>query len=301
MQSENQVILPQIVEGFFQNQFLEMSQEEYHLTRDAVHYSTLKEMIKSPHAYYHALKYPRKQTKIMKFGTLAHLAILEGSKFLSNYVVEPEFQGLTKEGIMSTRSKAAMEAKKEWHDNLKPGTEIVTQKEFDDLRFMMDSMLSHKFVQEILKDGIPEAKGIWIDPATKLKNVFSADFLSNDCNLLVDVKTTQDCDWYAFRRSVESLHYYLQVAKYSRGIEAITGKEPQEKVWLTIESVAPYEVRVHFVDPFYQDAGAKELRRCLSQVKTCIQTGLWPQGQTIIESGEPTMSFRQHHELRGVE
>ena len=154
------LVLPKFVDESFENKVINISHEEYHLMRDHVHSSSLMNMVKSPHAFMHYAKHPKKPTKQMRFGTIAHGVILEGQKFLDKFQVQPIFKGLTKDGKETTPMAASSvkEQYQEWLASLPEGAEIMTQEDHDKLMFMLDSMLNHKFVMEVIKDGFPEHK-----------------------------------------------------------------------------------------------------------------------------------------------
>jgi len=291
----------EVVKGLFENRWAEnLSEEEYHADKTAVNSSSLKEMIRSPAAYYDAYVNGKKPTKAMKFGTLAHMAILEGDKFRSRYVVEPVFQGMTQNGIMSERSKVALQKKAEWYQSLPQGTTVVTKEELDMLLRMIDSMVNNKDAFEILSKGKAEAKGYFVDEETGLKCRFMADFISFNLNALVDIKTTTDCKWEKFRSSVEELRYDVQMAMYEQGVKAITGKSSDHRLWLTIETVRNFECRVHEVDPMYDETGLYEYRYCMKRLSDCIKENKFPQGQVLIEYGQPSFWFKQEYQLKGV-
>lgn len=290
------MILPSIVDSNFENKIFEASHNEYHSIKDAVHSSSLKNMLTSPHAYKYFLEHPAEQTKSMKFGTLAHEALLEGSSFLANYVVQPIFVGYTKDG-KETTSMAASDVKRqytEWISQLPRNAQIMTQSEYDRLRWMMDSLLNHKFVQDVLKDGLPEHKMMWRDPVSGFKCVCSHDFVSYKNDIWVDVKTTTSPKWVDFRRNgVEKYRYDLQAAFYEKGIEAVHGKKLGDRVWIAIQSEPPWQVFVHYVDPYYMESGGLSMRNALRDLKTSIKNNSWPQAQVMVEAGEPSPWFKQ--------
>ena len=295
----SELVLPEINPDFETKEFTG-TEEGYRATKNAVHYSDLVHMIKSPHAYIMNKKRPREATPAMRFGVLAHKAILEGKDFLEEYIVEPIFKGLTQDGkeTTSANAKSVQAAKAEWYAQLKPGQKVVTQDDYDKLGFMMESLLSHKFVQEIFKEGRPEVRGQFKDPSTQFGVTFANDFLTFDCNSWIDLKTCSDSSEFSFKRSVEDRRYDLQCFMYNKGNELVFGKMPREKVWIALENIWPFECRVHFVDPFYEESGAYEYKRCMRLLKECVQSNKWPQGQTIVESLEPTPWFRGYYDLR---
>lgn len=297
--NREELVLPEINPNFETKELLG-GEDEYRAIRNAVHYSDLKHMIKSPHAFMWNLKNRKPATPTMKFGVMAHKAILEGKDFLDEYIVEPIFKGLTIDGkeTTSANAKSVQAAKSEWYSQLSPIQKVITQDEYDKLGFMMESLLSHKFVQEIFKAGRPEVRGQFLDPASQIGVTYANDFLTFDCHTWVDLKTCASSDAHDFRRSVEKLRYDLQAAIYIKGTSAVYKKEPKEKVWIALENVAPYECRVHYIDPYYEESGAYEFRECMTKLKHCLKEKKWPQGQAAVEMLEPTAWHRSYYDLR---
>lgn len=289
-------------EGFQAHWKPDMTEEQYHADKSAVNSTSLRRMLKSPKAFYHSFFLDEKEesTPAMKFGTLAHMAILEGAKFKEKYIVMPEFLGLTQDGKMSAQSKAAKEKKAAWLSDVPQGSLVVTIEERDRLFAMIDSVLSHEHAYKLFSQGKPEAIGYWRDQETGIKCKLKADFVSFNLNALVDVKTTTDCRWDEFRDSVEGNRYDVQNAFYREGLEAITGKDTDHRIWLAIESKAPYEVGVYEVPPQYEGSGKYEVRKCLRRIKSCIDQWSWPQAQVEIEFGEMSPWFYKRYELTGA-
>lgn len=286
------IVYPEINPSF-ETKPLNISESEYHAFRSAVHYSSLKNILKSPHAYSWFVRHPKAPTPAMKFGTLAHKAILEGRDFLENYIVEPVFKGLTLDGKTTTsaNSLAVKQAKAEWYDQLDTKQLVVSQEEYDRLGFMMDSLVAHPFVQDVFKDGRPEVRGQWLDEETSIGCVFAQDFLSFNFDTQLDVKTCRDSSDWAFAKTVETQKYYLQDAMYAIGAEKVFGKMPRYRAWIAIENCEPWECRVHFVDALYQEVGAFEFAKGMKTLKRCIESGKWPQAQTAVLGLSPSGYF----------
>lgn len=271
----------------------------YHADKNFVNSSSLKKMVKSPFAFHNAFYGTSEQpTESMKFGTLAHLALLQGSKFREKYIVMPEFESRTADGRLS-ESKATKYYKEqmaEWKSTMPTDAILVTAEERDRLFSMVDSLLSHNMAMNLLKDGKPEIAGYWKDPETGVACRMQADFISFNLNALIDVKTTQDCEWELFRKSVEGFHYSFQMAMYAEGIKQITGKKPDHIAWIAIESKAPFEVRVYEMSPQYEAIGNHDFRFALRKLKECIDRGSFEQGQKEIEMAEPSVWFFKKYE-----
>lgn len=291
-------MFPKFVDSSFENKVLDISAEEYHLRTDCVHSSSLKNILKSPHAYKFLLENKQAETPSLKIGTIAHGAILEGQSFLNKYVVQPVFVGLTKEG-KETTSMNALSVKQqyqEWLAALPEGSLIMTQAENDKLMFMIDSLVNHKFVFELLKNGTPEYKKQWRDPVTGLACISSDDFVSFDNDVWIDIKTTTNCEWEDFRRSVEKYGYDFQAAFYARGHKEVHRKDFRDKLWISIENQPPYNCRVHYVSPYYLEAGEIKVRDAMRELSHAIKYNEWNQRQNIIEVGEPSFYYKQKYD-----
>lgn len=290
-------MLPLIVDESFENKILDISQEEYHARKDCVHYSSLKHILKSPHSYYYHIHNPISQTPSMRVGSIAHTCILEGHEFLNKFVVAPTFEAATLDGKISTRSKAAKEKMEEWKKSLPVGTEVITQKESDTLRYMIDSIMNNKVALAVLKDSDPEIKFNWRDESTGLQSICSIDFISHKNQIQGEFKTTTDCRWRHFKRQIEDddLLYYLQVAIYDAGVRAVYGNGLNHKVWVVTETKPPYETRVYEVHAGYLNAGNILYRRAMRELYTSIKNNSWPQGQVMVEDGLPDKWFLDYY------
>lgn len=283
--------------------WIEKPIEDYHFDRNAVNFSALKHMDKSEHAFarvYWGLQRPA--TARMKFGSLAHMAILEGSKFKARYVVMPEFESKTADGKISNSKNTSYykDQVKRWTDEQPKDAIIVSDEEREKIFRMLDSVLSNKKASKLLMSGVPEAVGYWKDPITGINMRMAADFISFDLGILVDLKTCQDVRWEYFRKSVESYRYDLQMMFYSEGIKNITGKEPQSRAWITIESEEPHEVRIHEVGAHYETIGSFEYRKSLDKLKRAIDNKSFPQSNDEILVGEPSHWFLRKYLQMGV-
>ena len=74
---------------------------------DAINWSTLKHIQRSPAHFKYLLDNPPKQTAAQSFGVAVHEAILEPDKFQENYIIAPDLDKRTK-------------AYKEWAETVDP-------------------------------------------------------------------------------------------------------------------------------------------------------------------------------------
>ncbi len=281
----------------------ELVTDQYHADKTALNFSSVKHVKKSPYAFAGSFWGPPKEpTPAMKFGTLVHMAILEPMKFKTKYVVQPEFTGYTQKGELTTslNCKEVKDKIARWQMDQEPGAVIVTEQEREDIFCMIDSVLSHPMASKLLTNGQPETPGYWIDPTTGLPCRMMPDFLAFNADTLTDFKTCADSSWEAFRKSVEKLHYDVQMAMYDDGVFHITGIRPQHNVWLATENVFPFETRVHEVDPIYKAAGRFQYRENMNKIKQCLKNGEFPQGQLDIIMSQPSSYYFKEYEQKGA-
>lgn len=259
-----------------------MNDETYHADKTSVSNSTLKvaELVSLKSFYHSFFVAERKEpSQDMKFGKLAHMAILEGTQFKERYRVMPEFVGPTLDGKMSAQSKAAKEKRAAWIADQPPGTIITTMAERDQILGMIDSLLSHAKANDFLRTGIAEVSGFYRDPVTGIRCRIRPDFMCRKRRIITELKTTMDCSEKAFQWQIfgdrSGLWYAMQLAMQMEGFKIIEGKPIEAAAWVAIEREAPYEVAVHPMWPAVQDLGHIRYRRALTKVKEGIDSGVW--------------------------
>lgn len=297
-----ELILPRIADPKkFKNTWIDVSTEEYHSDKTAANYSSLKHMLRSPAAYLYNLQNQTPASKQMQYGTIIHMALLESEKFKSMYVVEPIFSGVTKSGEVTT-SKNASDVKRkyeDWRNSLLPGALVVTQEQLDGLNGITKSMISNPKILAAVSNGIPEAKGTWIDLDTGIVCRMAIDLWMPDQRYLLDGKTTsKSAEWDQFRKNVENMHYDMQLAMYCDGVEAITGNHPNFTGWIAIEQMGPWEIELHLAHELYIEVGRWKYKTCLKKLKKCIETGVFPQRQheTDFQMPEPSAYYFKNYE-----
>lgn len=261
-----------------------VSIEDYHADKTCVSNSTLKLATQySPKKFHHRffMAGEKSDTKPMKIGRLAHMALLEGAKFCERYVVMPEFVGLTLDGKVSAQSKQAKDKRAAWLDDQPPTALIVTEQERDKIVGMIDSILSHKMASDFLSAGIAETSGYFTDAKTGIRCRIRPDFMCEKRRFITEFKTTRDCresefKWDIYGERYDSKWYDFQLAMQGVGFQAITGKPLEVAAWVAVETEAPYEVAVHPMTLPVQELGEIKLRRALDVVKACIDSGSWP-------------------------
>jgi hypothetical protein len=227
---------------------------------DAINYSSLKMLLRSPKHYRHYLDNGSRETRDMFKGTTSHVAILEPERFAIDYAV---FPGKAKRG-------AAWESFKTEHADVA----IIKAGELTEAIAMRDAVRADPLASAYLSNGRHEVTLVWIDQETGLKLKGRVDWLRND-NVLVDVKTARDATPFFFSGSVAKLLYHVQCAMYLDAVETITGQEARFVV-LAIEKSAPYDVVPYAVPEPVLGVGRDEYRRLLRLLIECRKENRWP-------------------------
>lgn len=298
MELNKQLLLNLFGPADFENKWVyDLGKEEYHADKTAINSSSLKWMLKSPNAFYRSFFEGRHKepTESMKYGTLCHMAILEGRKFKERHIVIPDFG--------DQRTKINKEKKKTFLDEVSQSVEnpvFVEQDDFDKIIDSIDALLSHKEASKLLSNGVAEVTGYFICPITGLRKKMQIDFLSYNVHCQVDVKTTKETEWEFFRRSFESYRYDFQMAFYDHGIEVITKKAPEHTAIVAIDNQFPYEVEVYEVDEMYKLTGKYDYIKCSEKLKECILKNDFQRKNKEIMFTEMSHWMKQKYQLLGV-
>lgn len=228
---------------------------------EAVNWSSLKHMKRSPMHYAHALKAANVDTVARAQARASHTAVLEAERFLLDYVV---FKGKTRRG------KAWDAFKGENSDKT-----IVKRVEVENAIAIRKSIMAYEPAKRLLASGVAEQTLRWIDPATGIPCKGRPDFVNYDLRAIVDLKTTNDIDARSFARQAAQLLYHFQLAFYRRGLEVITGKTFDPKI-IAVESNAPHDRAVFPVDEDALQSADMEIDGLLARVAECRASGVWP-------------------------
>ena len=206
-------------------------------------------------------------TDSMKFGTLAHLAILEPELFKDKFVLEKKFSG-----------KGSVKMYEDWAAEQKPGAIILSEKEWKRINGMITSLTSDNFphVRNLLKlPCIREHSFYFTDPVTGLECKFRPDILT-ECGKLIDLKTTTCSRNSKFMKDLGPNDYHISAAFYSYGYEQKFGRKPDCYIYLAVEHRPPYTPAIHVADATVIEKGEALFRYGLDLIKRCMDTGVWP-------------------------
>jgi hypothetical protein len=261
----------------------------YHADPTSISSSGLRKILKSPATFRAYLEGPRKPpTPEMEFGTIAHKRILEGPEFLKTYVVMPDFAtGLCDDNgkpyDKPRGSKKYKEKVAEWEKE-NEGKISVTQEQFDDLQYMVESIVEHPDAAALLSKGVTEISGFYADPDTSVNCRIRPDFINFDLMAFVDLKTTGDCTDRKFSRTIVDWRYDFQMAMYGAGIELLCEKPVEFYTFIVMERERPFECAVYTCDQTIIERGLKDYRKALKTLRECIDADHWPRWQKGLQN-----------------
>jgi hypothetical protein len=237
-----------------------MSFDDY-LAIDAVNWSTLKELRKSPKHYRHRLQVPRVDTAGLRRGRAAHTATFEPDRFLLDYVV---FKGKTRRGKTWDAFKAAH-----------PTESIIKPDEYRRALAIRDAVRGHPLAGPYLEDGEAEKAIQWVDDGSGLRCKARLDFVSRSKPSIVDLKTTGSISYPVFASTAYRLGYHCQAGFYGDGAKR-SGLGDLPFVVIAVEAEPPHDVAVFEYLGDCTDAGLDEVRSLLVKLSYHRERNEWP-------------------------
>lgn len=226
--------------------------------RDSVHFSTLKEMDRSPLHYRRAVDHGRADTTALRMGRVTHSLILT-----------PEVADVAVWSGGQRRGKAWEAFKAERAD-----ATIVTESEIANARAMRAAVERHPVARRLLAGGDAEVTVEWVDERTLLPCRARVDYL-HELGSVVEVKTTKAAHPLAFSRASARYLYHAQLAFYVDGLRACGVDVAYVRV-IAIESAPPHDVCVYTVGEEVLDVGRRKVDGWLARVAECTASGRWP-------------------------
>jgi len=241
-----------------------------YLAWDAVDYTALKALWRSPKHYQESGLRPPEQTRAQLLGTAIHVAVLERARFEREFAEAPPLDRRTKEG------------KERWAEFLAshPGAEVLSHDEMESVRGAAGGLLTHPVVEACLSGrGANEASVIWDEPEFGLRAKARPDRIGqlDGEAVVLDLKTTTDASPGAFGRAFGGLGYHLQLAMMSRGLEVVAPTASRRRLLIAaVEKDPPYACAVYEPTPAAIEAGLALYRSLLARLRSCLDSGVFP-------------------------
>jgi hypothetical protein len=254
----------------------DLSIEDYHARKDVISKSMLADMdcpARFKWKYLDGGKEP--DSDCLNIGNAVHTLALEPKLFHERFYVIGE--GIRRDKRTEAFKEVISEA----------GTrKLIAHNDFKDIQGMAASLAGNKWALALLQgSGKIEPSIFWTDEETGIPLRCRPDFMRDD-GLIVDLKTGHTAEPEGFMRTAWNLGYDMSAAMTSEGYRALTGKMPDNYVFLVVEKEPPYIIEAYDsfrpcdpADPAhltYHDAGAFRFRQALNQYKQCRDTNNWP-------------------------
>ncbi len=245
----------------------------------AVNWSTLKLVATSPLLCQYRAERAAADRPPLRLGRRLHVATLEPERWLTDFVIEPDFgPQYTTKGELATNPRATKgfkEAFATWQRSLRPGVEILEPDEHALITRCAASIRAHKKVAPLLKSGRTEQTIVWIDPVTGLKCKGRIDLLEEQ---VVDLKGTHRQTVRDFLNDATRFLYYAQLAWYHNGAILAGALKPDAEFpyMIGVQTVEPYDVIPVRMLPETYEAGCNLYRSLLDRYAQCQTAGWWP-------------------------
>lgn len=217
-----------------------MEADEYHASTDWLSNSMLKDFLEDTRVFearYITKTLPKKESKAMDLGTVAHAAILE-PHIIDGVCLEIPDSALNKDGH---RKGDAWKSFKEDND----GRILLKPDEMSLVRGMFDACYRHPVARRLLlADGPTESSIFWTCPLTGLKRRCRPDKIVNGWGWVNVKTTTAGVDQESFRRTVRNFRYDIGQEFYRDAGERLNGERPLH-VFLVVAQEPPFLVRVY--------------------------------------------------------
>jgi PDDEXK-like domain of unknown function (DUF3799) len=243
--------------GFYEN----MPFAEYDQI-DAMNYSTLKYMERSPMTYRHNRDNPIEPTAAMILGNACHKAVLEPSM--------AEF------AVYSGRRDRRIHAYDDWcREN--EGKIQLNEKEYGHVEGMARAIHANPVAHKYLRFVRTEVTMVWKDPSFKRDMKARLDAITDieDDQVLVSLKSTVDCRDFRFASQYAKMSYHAQDCIYQNGYFQLTGTLPR-MVTVALEKLPPYESAVYSIPTDVLRQGQQLVSKWMETLAECERANRWP-------------------------
>lgn len=229
---------------------------------EAMNFSRLKYMERSPMAFRHNCDHPTPPTPPMVLGNAAHLAILEPG--MADFAIWPG---------------PGRRFGKEWdafcYEN--QGKTLLNVKERDHVVGMTLAVHANPVAHKYLRFIKTEVTLVWRDPSYNRDFKARIDAVTDigEEPVLVSLKSTADCRDFRFGAQYHKMGYFAQDAIYQSGFWYLNHTLPR-MVTVAVESKPPYESAVYNISTDICRAGQQAAQRWLIRLAECEQTNTWP-------------------------
>lgn len=262
--------IPCLIEG--------LPNESYHGDRSSISASWLKECKSSMFHFASAPSKPNKTTPALAFGSMVHHYLQERNTFNDFYCV---FR--TKDLPFPESTMKNKENSEYYKKLLESGKIVISEDEWNNLLNVTNNVINDPYVTKFIEKGNIESSIFFNDPATGLPlkvrpdNHFFAKSRFGEGIWVLDVKTIEDASPSSVAKAVTNFSYEVQAAMQVDGLETFYDKPVVMYIYLFIEKKFPYSYGLYSLDLSNDlDIGRMRYKKYLLDVKSCIDSDVWP-------------------------
>lgn len=197
------------------------------------------------------------------------------------------------------RTKAAKEARAEAQA---AGKFAVLERQFVDMLAMCGAAqdyLNTTELGDLLATGDAERAVLWQEHSLWYR--CRPDLMSEDRRIVLDYKSTASAAPDFIARQIGRMGYDLQSELYTRGVQAVTGREDVVFVFLFQEITKPYACSLISLSNAYRSVGQAKAQRAINIWQKCVTADNWPGYSPQILYAEPKAWDLAESETMGAE
>lgn len=247
----------------------DMSDEEYHSTKEHLSSSGCKELIQNPLRWRLSQdqKFDRKPTDAMVFGSAVHAAILQPKNYENLVAIVPT--------DINRRTNVGKEEYAQFVEANK-GKAFISLEQNNQIVEMQEAIGEHKFASELLGALSNCEVSAFFEVVDGVKGKARFDGLIIHEDIAVDLKTTKSAEKHQFMRSVAGFGYHIQNAFYADAYEKVTGRKLKAFYFVAIEKEPPYSLGVYDLSPEFIEMGRISYQKAATIMSYCSSNGWWP-------------------------
>lgn len=184
------------------------------------------------------------------------------------------------------RTGAAQKARDDARD---AGLIPMLKKEMEDVHATAQAVLRHPMARALLeRDGNPEASVFVTDPVTGVPMRCRFDFLPDDRNVAVDLKTARKggARPHKFATAIVEYGYDVSWAHYTLTAD-LAGETVNDMVFLVVETEPPFHINTFKLDADFKEIGTAKARIARDRYARALETGEWPGYPPEIQVARP--------------
>ena len=224
------------------------------------------------------------ESAALSHGTRLHRWLEVGDQLFDELVVPPS-DTLTDTGLVGKKAQ-------QWAAEHAAGRQVVTPKEFGQLRNEVAAIRAHKAARRLIDSAIAHEISVrWTSDDGDLLRC-RPDLCAEEA--WVDLKTTREADIRAsFWNSVKDYGYHAQDAHYQWGMEAL-GMEARPLIFIVVSTAAQHDCEVVTLPQEMVAAGRRRLLHSLADIRLRMDLDYWLPDQhgEVIELPVPAHVLR---------